>query len=495
MTNEQSSYRQIMKATSLFGGVQVFNILIAIIRVKFIAVLLGPAGMGIAGLLGSTLGLIGGFTSFGLGTSAVKDIAAANSSENAMRISTISTVFRRLIWITGTLGTVITIVLSPWLSELTFGNRNYTFAFVWISITLLFNQLSSGQIVVLQGMRKLQDLAKASIAGSALGLIITLPMYYFYKIDAIVPAIIVTSIVSLSLSRYFAHKIKIEPVKVSYRETVAEGKNMITMGFMISMSGMILMGTSYIVSIYISRTGGVEQVGLYNSGFSIINTYVGMIFTAMATDYYPRLSTVANSNINCKQMINQQAEVAILILAPIIMIFMVFIQWVVIILYSNAFLGINDMIHWAILGIFFKAASWSIAFILLAKGASKLFFWSELIANGYGLLFNIIGYKLGGLSGLGISFAIGYICYLLQVFFIAKTKYAFGFEKAFYQIFVFQLFLALICFGIAKEVPAPWSYLTGSVLILFSIFYSYKELDKRIGIKDVLKNIKEKFNI
>ena len=80
MSEEQSSYRQIMKATSIFGGVQVYNIIISVIRSKFIAVLLGPTGMGISGLLTSTTGLIGNITNLGLSTSAVKNVAAANAS-------------------------------------------------------------------------------------------------------------------------------------------------------------------------------------------------------------------------------------------------------------------------------------------------------------------------------------------------------------------------------------------------------------------------------
>ncbi|WP_050019956.1 oligosaccharide flippase family protein [Chryseobacterium sp. P1-3] len=81
MSEDKSSYKQIFKATSIFGGVQVFNILISIIRSKFIAVLLGPTGMGIAGLLLSTVTLMSSLTSFGLGVSSVKDIAAAHESK------------------------------------------------------------------------------------------------------------------------------------------------------------------------------------------------------------------------------------------------------------------------------------------------------------------------------------------------------------------------------------------------------------------------------
>ena len=83
---------------------------------------------------------------------------------------------------------------------------------------------------------------------------------------------------------------------------------------MISFSGLIAIGVSYIVRIFISNQGGISEVGLYSAGFAIINTYVGLVFTAMGTDYYPRLSAVAHSNKECKKTINQQAEMTILLL-------------------------------------------------------------------------------------------------------------------------------------------------------------------------------------
>ena len=55
---ETQSYKSIFKSTSLFGGVQVYNILLSIIKTKFIAVLLGTTGMGIMGLYQSTICLI-----------------------------------------------------------------------------------------------------------------------------------------------------------------------------------------------------------------------------------------------------------------------------------------------------------------------------------------------------------------------------------------------------------------------------------------------------
>lgn len=479
-----------MKATSIFGGVQVIQILVTIIQSKAVAVLLGPAGMGINSLLNSTIQLVQGLTNFGLKTSAVKNVAEANGTGNPRRVYVIITVLQRWVWITGLLGAFLTLILSPWLSELTFGNRDYTIAFIWISISLLFNQINSGQMVVLQGLRKIRYLAKANLTGAFLGLFVSLPLYYFWGVDGIVPVIIATSIANMLLSWYFARKIKIEKVEVSRQTTITEGKQMLTMGFMLSLSGLMTIGAAYLLRIFISNTGGVDQVGLYSAGFAIINTYVGMVFTAMGTDYYPRLSSVAVDNSKAKQTINQQAEITILILAPILAIFMVFINWAIILLYSTKFTNVNSMIQWAALGMFFKAASWSIAFIFLAKGASKLFFWNELTANVYLLGFNLLGYKYGGLDGLGISFLIAYVIYFIQVFLVARLKYSFSFEKALIKIFLIQLLIGIGSFLIMKFTIKPFSYILGSVFILISVTYSSLELNKRLDLKNLLNRFR-----
>ncbi|MEZ5146683.1 MAG: O-antigen translocase [Bacteroidales bacterium] len=492
MAENKSSYREVIKATSLFGGVQVFGIIISIIRSKFVAVLLGPMGMGISGLLTSTTGMIAALTNFGLGTSAVKDVSVANSTGNRLRISIVVTVFRRWVWLTGFLGAVITLIFSPWLSQITFGNQDYTYAFIIISITLLLNQISTGQLVLLRGMRKLKQLAKSSMVGSLLGLFTVIPIYYFFGISGIVPGIIVTSLTALILSWFFARKIDLKKVYVSRLRTIAEGREMLKMGFAISLSGLITLGASYFVRIFISNHGGVDQVGLYNAGFAIINTYVGMIFTAMGTDYYPRLSAVSHDNKLSRQTIIQQAEIALLILAPFISVFLVFINWIVVVLYSTKFMPVNEMILWAALGMFFKAISWSIAFIFLAKGANRLFFWNELITNCYLLAFNLIGYSIWGLTGLGISFMISYILYVVQVFIIANIKYEFYFDFSFYKIFSIQLILAIFCLLDIKLVKYPYNYIIGVILIIISIIYSYLELDKRLALKLLFNSIRKK---
>jgi O-antigen/teichoic acid export membrane protein len=240
-----------MKATSIFGGVKIFNILISIIRFKVVAVLLGPAGIGVLGLFNSTIVLISSLTIFGLGISAVKDIAAANDTNNGQRIAKVVLVVKRLVWLTGIFAALVTLVLSSWLSEIAFGNKEYTVAFIWLSSTLLLKQLASGEFVILQGLRKLKELAKANLIGSVLGLVVSIPLYYYWRLEGIVPALIVTAIFTYLVSLYFGNRVKTENIKVSTKELKVEGKGLMMMGFMLSLSGIMVLSESYIIRIFI----------------------------------------------------------------------------------------------------------------------------------------------------------------------------------------------------------------------------------------------------
>lgn len=494
MADGNSSYNQIVKATGLFGGVQVVKIIIQIVRAKFIAVLLGPAGMGIAGLLNSTITLVSSLTSLGLASSAVKNIASANSIGDPRKVYSVITVFRRLIWLTGLLGSLILIVFATKISVLTFGNENYRLAFIWVSISLLLNQLSNGQLVLLQGLRKLNHLAQANVIGSLLGVVIIIPIYYFYRLDGIVPAIIVASVVSLLTSWFFSSKIKLQKATFDRGVAISEAKNMVKMGVMISLGGLMGTASAYLVRIYISNRGGLDDVGLYTAGFSLVNSYVGMIFSAMGTDYYPRLSEVSHDKGLRNKIISEQSEIALLFISPIIAMMIAFVNPIILLLYSSKFLLINEMVIWAAFGMIFKALSWSIAFILLAKGESKLFFITELIGTIITLCLNILGYKYLGLQGLGLSFLVSFAAYLMLIFVVTRRKFELKLSTGLARIFIVQLVALIIITALTLNYNYQTAIIFTIPLIVFSAFYSYFELNKRLNIKKLISKMRSKLN-
>ena len=315
--NEQKSYKQIVKATSLLGGVQVVNIIVGIIRSKFVAVLLGTTGMGILGLFTTTLSLIQITTGLGLSSSAVRDIAEANGSGDSHRIAKTITMFRRWVWVTGFSGTIITISLAPMLSKWTFGTQEYTWSFIWLSVICLLSAISSGQTALLQGMRRLKQMAKSTLFGSILGLFTSVPLYYLYGLKGIVPTLIITALFSLLFSWYFTRHIPIQPIKQTWNDTYYSGLTMAKLGLVLMLNGFMVTFVSYVVTLFINNKGGTSDVGLYRAGWTIATQYTGLVFTAMATDYYPRLAAFNKDNglykpvivADCRSSFNRQRSV------------------------------------------------------------------------------------------------------------------------------------------------------------------------------------------
>ncbi|MDR2407072.1 MAG: oligosaccharide flippase family protein [Bacteroidales bacterium] len=488
-----SNYKKGIKGTSLFGGVQVFIIITGMIKTKIVAVLLGPDGMGFMGLLTSTVNLISTYTNCGLATSAVREIAASNSLRQDNKVSKTICALKRIIWFTGSAGALVCAILSPLWSYMCFNNYNYWGLFVILSISVLLTQLTLGRNAILQGLRKYRYMAHSNIKGNVVGLIFIIPLYYIWKMNAIVPCMIVASAIAFIWANYYSKKAFNNKIKLSNKEVFIEGKDMMKMGLFISFQGILSISCAYILRIFISNIGSVAEVGLYTAAFTVTNNYIGLILNAMGTEYFPRLSGVSHDSKAFNNTINQQIEICLLLIAPIIPIFIIFINLIIKLFYSSEFLSIEGMLYWIILTMFLRAPSWAIVFSLLAKGNTKLLLFNELIAKIYTISLDLIFYYNWGLTGLGISFMIGYILYLPQVVFVCKKKYFLTFDYSILSFFVIQLFLSIVCVLIINY-TSDYKYLFGVIVIMISTYLSYRNLNKKINIKEILiSKINDKF--
>lgn len=484
---ETRSYRNIFKATTLFGGVQVYQILVSVVRSKFVAVLLGTAGVGLLGLYQSTLGLIQSITSFGLSQSAVRDVSEAKGSGDMGRIGTTVSAFRKLVWFTGFLGMASVIVFSPLLSKTTFGNYDYIIPLIILSCTLLIDSLASGWRVVLQGMRCLRELAIASSAGATIGLIISIPFYYFFGIDGIVPTLILNSVAGFIIFLFFSGKINIPQIKLSAKETWEQSKWMVRMGIAMSFSGILSTAISYVIRAFIMRQGGAESVGLYQAGFVIINSYVGMVFTAIGTDFYPRLAAVNQDNSECRKVVCQQGEIATHILAPLLCCCVLLMPLILRILYSDAFLDAGPFILWCCPGMMLRLASWLIAYQFVAKAESRLFIITEIIGGVCFLSLSLIGFYWGGLKGLGMAFTLNYLVYLIVVYIIAVKRYNFSFSKVFVRSFLIQIGLTAGALASVLMLPVPFKYWICGLFTVSSFIYALTILNTKMGLLTLIK--------
>ena len=311
---DKKIYRTIVKATGLFGGTQVFTILCSIIKTKLVAIWLGAEGVGIIGLYSNTVDMISALTRLGIGTSSVRDLSRAFKSGDRNRFASLVKVVRRWVWFTGLLGAVLMLTFAPVLSRYTFGDSQHIWGFVFLSCTLLFTALTEGERAIIQASNRLRVLARCSVLGSVLALLLSLPLFYFYGISGIVPAIIAHTFAIVLVTVLLGRRMKIEPVSIDWRETYRQGRGIAALGIYMTVSGFITTLYSYLFVAWLNSHSGTGEVGYYQAGYTLVMQYVGLVFTAMSMEYYPRLSVVCEDRALLSEHVSRQVETSLLIL-------------------------------------------------------------------------------------------------------------------------------------------------------------------------------------
>lgn len=494
MAEDNSEYKSIAKANALFGGVQIFKILISLVNSKLVAVLLGPEGMGILGLLNSSIELVKSATNMGLQTSAVRDVTIAHDSGDAHRVATTKKTLSRWVWVTGLLGLLVTFFFSNQLSRMSFGDESYSLHFRILSIVLLITQIGTQYNILLQGTRRLKTLASSNVIGQLLSVVTIIPLYYLFGYKGIVPAIILTALVPAIVSGFVCRDIKLPQIELSIKSTWTIGKSMIVMGFMLGLTGLIDAVDNYIIKIVISRWGEIADVGLFNAGHNIVTASVGLAFAAIATDYYPRITIAANkSREEADNIMNKQFEILILVLIPIICLFIAFGPFLLRLLYSFKFVGITNMVSWMAVGMLIRAFSWCPAFLFLSKNNPKLYLGTYIINFIFHNIIYIGAYLLWGLTGLGIAFVVGYVLYALIIVITVKKRYGNQYTTYNWKLFGVSL---LICGAVLaiSHIDNPWKYLAYMLVVIPACIFSFKELDNRLGFFSKVKMLIHKSN-
>lgn len=451
--------------------------------------MLGTVGMGINAILTSAMGMIIAVANLGLNYSAVRDISRAVELQNSDHIARSVKVFKRWILVCAIGGVLFTLIGAPWLSQLSFGNNDYTYAFVGLAAVIAFTILASANLTILQGMRHLRQMAKASLMGSVLGLCTSIPLYYFFNLNGIVPALILAAIIAFIINRIYVQRLHIPDIRLDRKEVYEQGKPMVKLGIVMTANGLISAAVIYIINTYIGHFGSVADVGLYGAGIAITNQYIGIVFTAMGVDYFPRLSAICHDSHKMQAMVTQQAEMVILIVTPLLIAMIISAPILIRILLSAEFLVIQKFIVISAFGILFKAASYALGYISFAKGDKKTFFLLEGIFGGIlTLAYNVLGYRLGGLNGMAIGIVFGYLAYFIIIVYLTHRLYGFRLEKIFVSLFIRLMGLTLAAIVCALFLPAIWNYAVGGILLGIAVWYSYKELDRRMSIKSLIRD-------
>ena len=487
-----SSHRQIFKSTALIGGAQIINMGIGIVRTKALAVLLGPSGMGLAGLYMSATSLIGSVAGLGLNASGVRQIAEAAGTQDETRIARTIITVRRVALISGIVGMLAVLALAPLLSRTTFGDHNHVFGIGLMSLTLLFGGISAGQSALLQGLRRLRDLATSQIMGVLFGAVVSVALVWWLRQQGIVPYLVAISAFGILLSWWFARRVPVQRVTVTWRETLAESRSLLGLGLAFTVSAFISSSTAYLTRVLVQRQLGMEAVGIYTATWTLSAYYVGFVLSAMGVDFMPRLTAAANDHPTMNRLVNEQTEMGVLIAVPGVLATLTLAPWVMKVFYSGAFVQGADVVRWQILGVFLRVVSWPMGYMLIAKGKGLLFTLTELASGmvNVGLIFLCI--KLWKLEGVGIAFALLYVFVTALMIVVTWRLTGFRWSATALKILGPAVLILGAIFCCTRFLPERWSIGIGLAATAMAAVVSLLAMQKLLGV-NLWQTVRRKF--
>jgi len=283
---------------------------------------------------------------------------------------------------------------------------------MWFGLALV----SASQTALLQGLRRIGDLARVTIIGAFLGTLVGILLVWQLGLAGVVWLLLVVPVASALFAALLVARLpRPEVASTPLSNLWPEWRALFSLGFAVMAATLLTGVTQLAIRARVTETLGIDATGHFEAAWSISMNYIGFVLAAMATDYYPRLTAAIGDRDTANRLVNEQAEVALLLAAPVLVGIVSFAPLVTSLLYSSEFAPTVEVLRFQVIGDVMKVAAWPMGFILLARGANRHYFITELAWNAAYLAGVFALLPIIGLSATGVAFVLAYGIYLLLI--------------------------------------------------------------------------------
>jgi len=479
-----TSHRQVFRSSAIIGGASVINMLIGIVKVKVLAVLLGPAGIGLMGLYQNIMGMASLFAGCGIGNSGVRQLATA--ADDAETLS----VIRRALWLgslmLGIAGMAILWLLREPVSRWVFGDSAHAIEVGWLGAGLLLTLIAGSQTALLQGLRRIGDLARVSILGALIAAVVGVLVVYLLGNDGVIWFVLIAPAANVLVAiNYIARlphlQMPYEPAAIKQQWLL-----MLKLGIPLMSAGLVMSTTQLAARTIVLRELGLDASGYFQAAWAISMIYVGFVLNAMAMDYFPRLSAAISDHERARKIVNEQAEIALLLAGPVLLAMITLAPWVIHLLYAESFSPAAEILRWQVLGDILKVASVPIVFIFVATGRGGVAVGIQLVWSAAYLGPLVLGIQEFGLVMAGVGFWVAYLVYYIVVAIIANKLIGFRLTQRNWRFPLLLLLAGGITMSVAA-LSATTGYVIGSLATLLVSVYSFRRLNHLIDMTGWLR--------
>lgn len=359
--------KTLVRTTASIGSTELILAILAVARNKYLAMAIGPAGIGMYSLVNSFFSTVGVFAGTWIANGTTKYISEYRDEG---KIGETNRTYSLSTGLVSGLGLVLTGILvlgnsgfrAGFLSGEVTKSYYILFAagFFWMNLGTVF-------LAVLQGMMEVRSVIKARILNSVvdLGLIFIL-IYLFNMFGFFLSAALSSLWGAVVFSYYIRTRCRLQFEWTS--PTGAVASKLLRFGGVTLFLALINLGSQYVQRVMVMRKMGMDAVGIFQAGISLME-YIGLFNRGSTFYFLPKMSQKL-TDLERTDQIEKYLFVCISICAPICVGVILFGEWGTKMLYSDRFVSLSGSLFWFMLAALLSAVG--VAFQLALVGSARL---------------------------------------------------------------------------------------------------------------------------
>ncbi|MEE1222046.1 MAG: oligosaccharide flippase family protein [Bacteroidaceae bacterium] len=486
--SRSDSYGHVLKYTSLFGGVQVLKIMVDVVRNKLAAMLLHREGMGLNAQYMNSAEVAGSVTNFGLGIASVQQLSELYEKGNAEELRRFVGVVRTWSLWSSVIGMLVCFLLSLLASSWYFPNSfpaPSDIALLCLFVGAL--PIEEGECSILKGTRRLGSMAGVESSVALATLLLTIPVYYLMGLRGVVLALALVGWAKVAL--HMTVTLRLFPYRVFpfSAHVLRAGRPLLRRGIPFMLAAVLGSLTTMALFRY-CLDGNPREIGLYKSIFNLMVTYAGMVFIAIGNDFFPRLSSVNHDRRRMNHAINQQIDVSVLLITPLLIGLVVVMPWIIRLLYSSEFLPGVAMGQCAALYMFFQAVTKPVAYTSLARGDSGVFLAMEAVYNAVFLGLMYYAYHHYSLVGAGVALSLAALFDMLMICITYSRLYRLSIRRSTLRVIAVQATLLFAVIVACMPLITWVKYVVALPAFALSTAFSWRTLAADVHFSGALRD-------
>lgn len=391
-----------------------------LVVIKFIAVIVGPAGLGLLGNLMSAATIVALLAGGGILNGITKYVAEYDSSpERRNRFLGSATAYGLT---AGAVIFLVSIVAADPLSRALFGNAGWAWLFPLLGITHMLCFIGGGIVAVVNGQRQPVSFAIITITAYVGVIPVAFLLIRLGGLPGAAVALLAvagaTAVPALVLAWRRGLLAVLRP-----RFDRDDTRRLFRFTCIAAVSAVTFPLAEILIRLRLTEELGLAGTGIWQALARLSGAILGFYTVFLATSHMPRLSAIADRGEATRTVLRSLAVIGPAFAGCAMLIWLAR-SIIVPLLFADAFRPMEDIIGWQLIGDCFRVCSYVIGFLGIARAALKIHIAAEITQCALYLAFTIGALRMGlGLGGVAQAYAATYAVYFI-VTLIALREYA-----------------------------------------------------------------------